>query len=201
MLPAWILSLVFASLVIPFERQNLRDGDLIFQQSRSAQSQAIERATHSKWGHMGMLVRRRGHWYVYEASGTVRFTDLQYWINGGRRGRYVIKRLRSADALRTPAATEKFRALVTRFEGRPYDTAFGWGDDRMYCSELVWKIYERTLGVRIGEPQKLRTFDLQDPVVRAKLRERYGKRIPLDEPVISPAAMFDSPLLESVGGG
>jgi hypothetical protein len=30
------------------------------------------------------------------------------------------------------------------------------------------------------------------------MRERYGTRIPLDEPVISPVAMFDSPLLVTV---
>jgi hypothetical protein len=30
------------------------------------------------------------------------------------------------------------------------------------------------------------------------LRERYGGHVPLNEPVISPAAMYDSPLLETV---
>jgi hypothetical protein len=30
------------------------------------------------------------------------------------------------------------------------------------------------------------------------MHERYGKRVPLDEPVISPAAQFESPLLENV---
>ena len=39
---------------------------------------------------------------------------------------------------------------------------------------------------------------LEDPSVKAKLRERYGENIPLDEPVISPAAMFASPELETV---
>jgi hypothetical protein len=41
-------------------------------------------------------------------------------------------------------------------------------------------------------------FNLTDPVVRAKMRERYGTHIPMDEPVISPASMFNSPLLETV---
>ena len=46
--------------------------------------------------------------------------------------------------------------------------------------------------------QKLRDFDLSDAAVKAKMRERYGGRVPLDEPVISPAAMFDSTLLETI---
>lgn len=68
----------------------------------------------------------------------------------------------------------------------------------MYCSELVWKLYDRALGLRIGELQRLKDFNLDDPAVRAKLRERYGDRIPLEETVISPVAMFRSPLLVTV---
>jgi hypothetical protein len=34
--------------------------------------------------------------------------------------------------------------------------------------------------------------------VRAKLQERYGQHVPLDEPVISPQAIFESPLLVTV---
>jgi len=34
--------------------------------------------------------------------------------------------------------------------------------------------------------------------VRAKVRERYGENVPLDEPVISPARLFTSPLLIQV---
>ena len=54
------------------------------------------------------------------------------------------------------------------------------------------------LGIELGLRQKLREFDLSDPAVKTKMHERYGKRVPLDEPVISPAAQFESPLLENV---
>ncbi len=46
--------------------------------------------------------------------------------------------------------------------------------------------------------QKLREFDLTHPTVRAKMRERYGNRVPANEPVISPAAMFESKVLIEV---
>ena len=41
-------------------------------------------------------------------------------------------------------------------------------------------------------------FKLDDPAVKRKLRERYGANVPLEEPVISPVAIFESPLLETV---
>jgi hypothetical protein len=34
--------------------------------------------------------------------------------------------------------------------------------------------------------------------VKAKMRERYGSKVPMDERVISPGAMFESSRLEDV---
>ena len=67
-----------------------------------------------------------------------------------------------------------------------------------YCSELVWKAYDRGLAIDIGALQTLRDFNLTDAAVKAKMRERYGDTVPLNEPVISPVAMFRSDLLVTV---
>jgi hypothetical protein len=75
---------------------------------------------------------------------------------------------------------------------------FGWGDDKLYCSELVWKIYKQATGLEVGKLQKLKDFDLSNPIVARKLKERYGNKIPLDETVISPVAIFNSQLLMTV---
>ena len=176
----------------------LKDGDIIFHTSRSAQSIAVQRATGSRYSHMGIVLLRGGKPYVFEAVSTVRYTPLAQWTARGNGGHYVVKRLRNADTLLTPGAVAKLRVGTSDFEGRPYDLTFEWSDKRIYCSELVWKLYQRALGVRIGELQKIREFNLGDPAVRAKMRERYGDKVPMDEPVISPVAMFESPLLVTV---
>ena len=88
--------------------------------------------------------------------------------------------------------------------GKDYDLTFEWNDDKMYCSEYIWKVYDRALGIQVGELQKLKDFDLENllniPAVHALLEARYGglNNIPLNETVISPAAIFDSDLLEMV---
>jgi uncharacterized protein YycO len=176
----------------------VRDGDVIFHTSRSSQSLAIQRATGSQYSHMGLVVHRNGKPFVFEAVSTVRLTPLDQWIARGTGRHFVVKRLRNAESVLTPAALEKLRAEARRFAGRPYDLTFGWADDRIYCSELVWKAYDRALGIQIGDLQEVRDFNLSDPAVRAKMRERYGNNIPLDEPVISPVAMFQSSLLVTV---
>lgn len=170
--------------------QPLRDGDIIFHTSRSAQSLAIQKATHSRYSHMGIVFLRGGEPYVYEAIKTVQYTPLKKWIARGEGGHYVVKRLHDADRILTPDAVARLRQTAAKFAGKPYDLTFEWSDQRIYCSELVWKIYDRALGVRVGRLQKLREFDLSDPRVKAKMKERYGHKIPLAENVISPGEMF-----------
>jgi hypothetical protein len=193
------LSIFFVLLAISCHGDSvsaqLRNGDIIFQTSRSAQSIAIQKATHSKYNHMGIIFFRHGKPYVYEAIKTVQYTPLNKWTARGDGGHYIIKRLRDADRTLTPNAVTKLRLAAKKFQGRPYDLTFEWSDDRIYCSELVWKIYDRGIGVQVGRLQKLRDFDLSDPIVKAKMQERYGNRIPMDETVISPGEMFSSKLL------
>lgn len=176
----------------------VRDGDLIFQTSQSSQSLAIQRATGSPYSHMGLVLLRDGNPYVFEAIATVRFTPLDRWINRGVGHHFVVKRLRNADMILDPSGINRLRTAAQRFARRPYDLTFEWSDDRIYCSGLVWKAYDRGLGIDIGTLQTLREFNLTDPVVRAKMRERYGNSVPLNEPVISPVAMFRSNLLVTV---
>jgi uncharacterized protein YycO len=144
---------------------------------------------------MGVIIHRGGKPYVYEAIATVRYTPLEKWTARGEKGRFVVKRI--ATGLSEEQA-KKLRIAATAFEGKPYDLYFEWSDERIYCSELVWKMYRRALGIEIGKRQKLREFDLTDTAVRAKMRERYGNTVPLAEPVISPEAMFAAKILTTV---
>jgi hypothetical protein len=170
----------------------VREGDIVFQTSLSAQSQAIQLATHSRLSHVGIVARKDGRAFVYEAIGPVTFTPLEEWIARGEGKRILVKRLKTA---LTPEALAKLATTAGRFRGKGYDFAFEWSDDRIYCSELVYKTYKEALGLELGKLQRLGDFDLADPRVQKKLRERYGDKIPLDEPVISPAQIADSPLL------
>ena len=175
----------------------LRDGDIIFHESRSSQSRAIQLATKSRYSHMGILYQRSGSWFVFEAVQPVKLTPLHAWIQRGKDRHFVVKRLRDRSVL-TPAVLRRMRSAGDRHRGKPYDLYFEWSDARIYCSELVWKIYKEGAGIEVGRRQRLRDFDLSHPAVQQKMKERYGTRVPLDEPVISPVAMFDAANLVEV---
>lgn len=176
----------------------LKSGDLIFQTSLSGQSIAIQLATNSKYSHCGLIYKDGNDYFVLEAVQPVKRTRLDKWIARGQDGKYVIKRLKNADQVLTPETLAKMRQVVDKFIGKNYDLTFEWSDDKIYCSELIWKVYERGAGIEIGKLQKLNDFDLKNDAVKNKMKERYGDNIPKDEIVISPVSIFDSELLTIV---
>lgn len=175
-----------------------RNGDIVFHTSRSSQSRAIQLATGSRYSHLGIVYIQNGKALVFEAVQPVKLTPLDAWIARGEKGHFVAKRLRDADARLTPAALKRMRTFGEQFLGKSYDLYFEWSNERIYCSELVWKVFEAGVGVQLGELETIADFDFSHPEVQSKVKERYGDRIPLDEPVISPVAIYDSPELVTV---
>lgn len=146
---------------------------------------------------MEVIVIRNHVPYVLEAAA-VRYTAFNTWISNGVNHHYVIKRLKNSSATLNSSGVNKFHKVTQQFVGKPYDSTFEWSNNRIYCSELVWKIFNQAFSIDIGQLKKLRDFKLNDSVVQKKLMERYGNNIPLDEPVIAPVDMFNSPLLITI---
>ncbi|PUV24821.1 MULTISPECIES: YiiX family permuted papain-like enzyme [Sphingobacterium] len=176
----------------------LKDGDMIFQSSISPQCKAVQLATHSPYSHCGLIFHEQGKPYVLEAVQPVTVTSLTDWIARGKNEHYVIKRLKEADKVLSAEVLAKMKGIGEGFLGKNYDATFEWSDNRIYCSELIWKIYQRGAGIEVGKLEKLKDFDLSSAEVKSKLKERYGNQIPLEETVISPASIFNSDLLTTV---
>ena len=151
-----------------------QNGDIIFQTSTSGQSKAIQIATNSKYSHMGIIYKQGNDFFVYEAVQPVKLTPLNDWIKRGENHKYVVKRLKDSEKLLTDANLTKMKQIGEKFTGKDYDLYFEWSDSKIYCSELVWKIYNEALGLEIGKLQKLSDFNLTNEAVMAKLKERYG---------------------------
>lgn len=176
----------------------IQEGDIIFQTSSSSQSKAIQLATNSPYSHMGIIFKKGDELFVYEAVQPVKLTPLKSWIKRGSGGHFVIKRLKNSEEILTPTNLKKMKSVGQMFLEKNYDGTFEWSDDKMYCSELVWKIYDRGANVQIGALQELKDFDLSNAIVQEKMKQRYGNQVPMNEKVISPAQMFDSENLFTV---
>lgn len=192
-------SILFIFTLIAFSFLNFqipvtyKEGDIIFQTTSGETGKAIQLATHSQYNHCGVLFLENNKWVVYEAVQPVKKTSLTEF---NWRGKGTVKRL--ANSSLSTNDINKLKALFKTYENKNYDEAFNWSDDRLYCSELVYKLYDNALHTQLCKPRKLSDFDLSHPLVKQKLNEKYNNQIPLNEPMVSPEDIFSSTLLVSV---
>ena len=80
--------------------------------------------------------------------------------------------------------------------GRPYDFRYAPGDEEIYCSELVYLAYERALGLRLAEWDRL--GDLNWRPHEGFIREMEAGPMPLDRRMITPVALTRTQSLRRV---
>lgn len=192
-----IIALIVLSITFFFlnfkEKNPYKDGDIIFQTTSGKTGKAIQLATHSQYNHCGVLFFENNEWVVYEAVQPVKKTSLKEF---NARGKGTVKRLTNNSLSKDKI--DKLKTLFKTYEDKDYDEAFNWSDEQIYCSELVYKLFNNALHIELCKPRKLSDFDLNNPLVKEKLNEKYGNKIPLNEPMVSPEDIFRSELLSIV---
>ena len=174
----------------------LREGDIVFSGSPAGQGRAIMNATDSPHSHCGVVFVENGKEMVLEAVQPVGVVDLADFKARAKPGTFMACRLKA------PLSPENLRLARSWAEaqiGKDYDPRFLWGDDRLYCSELVWKIYHHA-GVELCKPRRFQDYRLDDPAVQKLVNERFGStaNLPKNEKVVAPSDLAASPLLEKI---
>ena len=198
----YILGIVLILIALPFMQiaketltaetepvSQVREGDVIFQTSKSQQSPLIQIGTRSKITHCGIIVMRGGKPYVLETLKTLVLTPLDKFIARGEDGKYWIKR----------SSKENIKIKYAKYLGKPYDLAFKFDNGRFYCSELVYDIYQKQLGIQLAEPRQVKDYlilftDRLPKLTRAMTRRGISK----EQYAIAPVDIFNSNYLESV---
>jgi len=165
----------------------LQTGDLVFHRSRSSQARAIALATGSNYTHVGVIFVEGDQLRVLEAVEPVKFTALDAWLARSEDAQVLVRRPTNPELV-NESVEAKMRELATSWLGHPYDAAFQWSDHRLYCSELVYKLYDQTTPIQVGELQPMSAFHIDHPVVARKLHGRYGSVTPVERQVVSPAS-------------
>lgn len=175
----------------------LKSGDIVFQDTGGQQGEAVRAATGSDFTHCGVVFQAGETLYVLEAVQPVSVISLKEWKK--RSTVFHARRLKNPAKL-DEAAFTKALAWGEKQLGKPYDFHFNWGDNSLYCSELVWKIYKKSTGIALCQPKSFESYFLGDETVRKLIRQRYGDldKLPKKEPVVAPSDLADSPLLVEV---
>jgi len=195
--------LVFADFQSKGALPPLKDGDLVFQTSKSSQSAAIFVATANPFTHMGIVRDDHGRMLVIEAGATVREVPLESWVKRGVMGRVAVYRDPTLTREQAERVLEKARALF----GRPYDIFFAFDNEAIYCSELPYLAYGAA-GIAIGRREKVRELHFDNALVRKLIETRWRShprckadgydfercfQTILDQEVVSPASIAQDP--------
>ena len=184
----------------PSSSWELQSGDLVFQISKSNQSQAIQDATNCSYSHVGIVYQNDGKTYVFEAVEPVRIIPWDTWRKRGQGEHVVVKRMKDRSAL-TPDALRKMQAIGEPWLGKHYDLQFMWSDELLYCSEVVWKVFERGASVELCPLGRVGDLDLSDESVSDLAKKRFPgglDNVPADEPIVTPADLFHAPSLRTI---
>jgi len=176
----------------------IKEGDMIFQTSESKQCEAIRIATNSKFSHCGIIFIKDGKKYVFEAVQPVKYTPIETWITHGKGNHFVVTRLKNEAKILNQQTLKKMKNYAKGLNNKDYDLYFEWSDDKIYCSELIWKIYKNGGGIELCPLQKLKDFNLKDGRVQAILAKRYGNKIPFEEKVVAPSNLEQSKIVSII---
>ena len=170
-----------------------QQGDIVFQSlPHIPVIDAIEGSTHSPYSHCGIVVSKGGVWHVLEAIGPVKITRLDHWISQGRGEAFAAYRLKAAFQPKVGAMI----AAAEKFIGLPYDIQYELDDEKIYCSELIYKGFKAATGQSLGKIVKLGELDWKphEQVIRAIA----GDPIPLEREMITPRDLAKAEQLEEV---
>lgn len=170
-----------------------QEGDIAFQSlPHNPLIDAIEGATDSPFSHCGILHRAGTAWMVIQAIGPVKETTLSDWVAQARDEKYTVYRLKEAYRAKIPA----FIAAAQSYKGRPYDIHYDMDDTAIYCSELIYKAFDKATGEKLGHLQTLGELNWRPH--EAVIKQIEGGKVPLERKMITPRSMSEAEQLERV---
>jgi len=193
---AWTASSVWTrwAAAAAIARYQPQEGDVIFQSlPHGPVVWAIEGVTRSPYSHCGIVAKSDDQWIVYEAYRGVSATPLNAFLARGRGGGFVVYRLRDEHREHIPQTL----ACCQTYLGRPYDIRYRLDDEKIYCSELIYKAYrDATNGKLLGELQKF--GDMNWRPYELLIEQIEGGDVPVDREMITPVNLAKAQQLEPV---
>jgi hypothetical protein len=198
---SYILSIAPQSYVLAFAESKIRnytknvdvqEGDFIFQHLPGQFMNMIADMTNSKYSHCGIIVKKPSGFYVLEAIGPVKETPLNRWISYGVGRKFTIVRLKSQYRKDIPSIIQQ----GDKFLNRPYDIQYEWDDQKIYCSELIYKAVFNATGIHLAE--FVRLGDMKWQPYEKIIREIADGKLPVERKMITPESLVLSDRVDVV---
>ena len=187
-----VLASIKAKAIDYTKNLDIQQGDFIFQHLPGPLTEMIADVSHSSYSHCGIVVNKKGQFFVLEAIGPVKETPINEWISRGEGDKITIVRLkRQYQKHMTNIIKEAYYYLK-----RPYDILYEWDDQKIYCSELIYKAVLKGSGIRLADFDRLGDLDWQS--YEEQIRYITGGILPLDREMITPEALVSSKFVYTI---
>ena len=94
---------------------------------------------------------------------------------------------------------ENIKIRYDHYLGKPYDVAFRLDNDIYYCSELVYDIYKKQLGIELCEPKQVGDYLILGADKLDKIAKTMSQRgITKEQYAVAPVDIFESKYLKNV---
>lgn len=171
-----------------------QEGDVIFQSlAHSPIVDAIEGVTESPYSHCAIVAKQDGKWIVLEAYDGVEMTPLSTFLLRGRGAGFTVYRLKDDFRKNIPQTIDCAR----KYLNLPYDVHYDFDDEKIYCSELIFKAYrDATGGDKLGKV--VRFGDMNWRPYEELIRYIENGSVPVDREMITPRDLAKAEELEQV---
>jgi hypothetical protein len=189
-----MLAWVFGPFAVAYLSYEPQEGDVLFQSlPKMRLVNAIEGVTGSPYSHCGIVAKENGSWVVYESIGNTHATPLLQFLARGRNLGFAVYRLKPEYREHIASTLEHAKGYV----GRPYDIRYRMDDEKIYCSELVYKAYrDATGGEELGQLVRFGDMNWQPYEETIYYYERGP--VPVDRMMITPKHLAKAEQLELV---
>ena len=163
-----------------------KEGDFVFQNLSGLLTEIIAAVTESPYSHCGIVVKKNDKFYVLEAIGPVKETPLNEWVARGYAQKITLIRFKEKyQSQIKPIVVEAYK-----YKGLPYDSRYEWDDEKIYCSELIYKAVLGATGLKIANFVELKDLNWQP--YEKYIRYLDGGGLPLERKMVMPVSIVES---------
>lgn len=179
--------------------KDLREGDILFARIPRYLFKKVAEATASWTNHVGIVLKKEGHWVVAESViPLVRLTPLEKFLSRSESGYLCQKRLCFE---LTATQLQAIDSEVQKRIGTLYHLGFNFDTRRTFCSKLVYEVFQKALGLEVGQIQQFR--DLLETHPNPRQAKRFWwwyflGFIPWERRFVSPANQMNAGILNTV---
>jgi len=160
-----------------------REGDVLLQHIPSHLGSVIRDIAESRYSHCGLVVNNGGRLAVIEAIRPVKYTSLPEWVGQGQGNDFTQLRPAGLSAEQLAQVAGEARKLL----GSPYDLQYDLDENKIYCSELIYKAFLRGAKLKVGALQKLEELNWQP--YENFIRHLAGGGLPLERVLVTPESL------------